>query len=295
MRQKRAKAYRKLLHSYSRHFGFRTPYQILLDADFLQTAHASKIDVATALRRTMQDDVKPMITQCCMAALYKLGREGQAVVDVAKEFERRKCGHFGDKTKESGECIRSLVNIEGENKHRYCVATQSYDLRGELRGIAGVPLMFINRAVLILEPESDATAQFKLREERQKLGLSTYEKELLAGKKRKREGEEDNVVGGEALDEIERAREDKEKKRLKKLGPKAPNPLSVKKKKKETGTGPKDAKNKREGVAEESAEAQEAGEIKSGKRRRRRRGNKTGGEDDHVNGSGGEGGDESDF
>lgn len=48
-----------------------------------------------------------MITQCCMQALYDLGPEGQAAVDLAKEFERRKCSHF--KVRPQDECMTIMA------------------------------------------------------------------------------------------------------------------------------------------------------------------------------------------
>lgn len=98
----------------------------------------------------------------------------QPAVDLAKTFERRKCNHReaipGD------ECISNVVGalltarfcepspqtISGEsNKHRYIVSTQSQPLRAKLRMVPAVPLLHMNRGVLILEPPSDATLKTK--------------------------------------------------------------------------------------------------------------------------------------
>ena len=43
------------------------------------------------------------------------------------------------------------------NKHRYLVATQSVELRNTLREIPAVPIIHINRSVLVLEPPSQVT------------------------------------------------------------------------------------------------------------------------------------------
>lgn len=107
-----------------------------------------------------------MITQCCIHELY-LQREQQTAVDLAKTFERRKCNHRepipGD------DCLASVVGrspsangneletntdyLAGDsNKHRYVIATQSNPLRTKLRTIPAVPIVHINRTVMILEP-----------------------------------------------------------------------------------------------------------------------------------------------
>lgn len=42
-----------------------------------------------------------------MEALYKLGREHQAITDMAKNFERRRCNHRT--AIEEEECIKDVV------------------------------------------------------------------------------------------------------------------------------------------------------------------------------------------
>ena len=120
-----------------------------------------------------------MITQCCIHELYLKGPSVQPVVDLAKTFERRKCNHRepipGD------ECLKSVVGMRkmfpsiclfilttylfkmiGEtNKHRYVIATQSQPLRQTLRQIPAVPIVHVNRAVMVLEPPSEKTLEVK--------------------------------------------------------------------------------------------------------------------------------------
>lgn len=66
-------------------------------------------DIHKQLSACVQGEIKPskrlylythsvlikiiVITQCCVDALYKMGKEYQAVVDIAKTFERRRCNH----------------------------------------------------------------------------------------------------------------------------------------------------------------------------------------------------------
>lgn len=42
-----------------------------------------------------------------MEALYKLGKEGQPVVDLAKRYERRKCNHRT--AIDPHECIKDVI------------------------------------------------------------------------------------------------------------------------------------------------------------------------------------------
>ena len=58
MRGKRAKQYRRLMHQYAINFNFHEPYQVLVDAAFLQDAARFKMNVVEGLERTLQGKVK---------------------------------------------------------------------------------------------------------------------------------------------------------------------------------------------------------------------------------------------
>ncbi|KAH9486759.1 rRNA-processing protein utp23 [Psilocybe cubensis] len=256
MRQKRAKAYRKLMHLYCMTFGFRQPYQILIDSEMCKSAVAQKIDFVKQLHTVLQGEVKPMITQCCIHELYLQGKQQQPAVDLAKTFERRKCNHRepigGD------DCLASVVG--DSNKHRYVVATQSQTLRVKLRFIPGTPIIHINRSVMVLEPPSDTTVQAKERAEDTKLHASAPDLALVP------------VTAPE-------------ERRVKRKGPKGPNPLSVKKKQSNEPTKPPTkaqpptgSKRKVDDVDSdpegESIPAQVSAPTAASKRRKRRRKNK---------------------
>jgi U3 small nucleolar RNA-associated protein 23 len=147
------------------------------------------------------------------------------LIDKAKTYERRRCDHRPEDYPEplsSKDCLASVVDPKGSktNKHRYVIASQELEVRKFMRGILGVPLVYINRSVMIMEPMAGATADNREKEERGKFraGLKRGSGSL----KRKREDEE---VKEE--DEVP-----KKKKAVK--GPKGPNPLAVKKSKKKS-------------------------------------------------------------
>ncbi|CAE6456463.1 unnamed protein product [Rhizoctonia solani] len=175
MRQKRAKAYKKLMALYSMNFGFRQPYQVLVDSTFCVEICQHKMDPTKQLTTVLQGECKLMITQCSMVELYKLGPSAQHIVDLAKLFERRKCNHR--EAIENEPCIESVV---GElNKHRYVVASQSTDLRNKLRKIPAVPLVHINRSVMVLEPRSEATIRAKNRSDSANMDVTESEAKML--------------------------------------------------------------------------------------------------------------------
>ncbi|KAL5495318.1 hypothetical protein ACEPAI_781 [Sanghuangporus weigelae] len=209
MRQKRAKAYRKLMHVYCMSFGFRQPYQVLVDSEMCSEAVSSKIDLAKQLTVVLQGTVKPMITQCCINRLYLAGRTAQPAVDLAKNFERRRCNH-----REAIPEVDCLKEVIGQtNKHRYILSAQSSSIRQYARQVPGVPLVHIKRSVIILEPASEATERVKSMMEIERMKPS--------------EAESSNIVST-----LEKSDANTDAPPIKKKqGPKGPNPLSVKKKK----------------------------------------------------------------
>lgn len=236
MRQKRAKSYRKQLLVYSHTFKFREPYQVLVDNQLVSECSGSNFDLPSGLKRTLQADVKVMITQCCIQALYETRNEG--AIDLAKQFERRRCNHSFKDPKSPAECIESVVNVNGANKHRYVVASQDIDLRRKLRTVPGVPLIHLTRSVMIMEPLSTASA---------KASRMTEEQKLYKGL---------NDPNIEKAETISKGSEKESTPKKRKAGPKAPNPLSMKKKKK---TGPSDD------------EVKDKDDASKDKKRRRRR------------------------
>lgn len=161
------------------------------------------------------------------------------LIEKAKGYERRRCDHRPEEYPEpldAVECLSSVVDPKGSktNKNRYVVASQQLDVRKTMREIMGVPLVYINRSVMIMEPIATATAQNREREEREKFraGLKGGRASRTQTGKRKRDDEngeshsdiqDHDVYTGEAVPK---------RKKTRGSGPKGPNPLSTKKPKK---------------------------------------------------------------
>ncbi|KAL2142615.1 hypothetical protein VTI28DRAFT_1006 [Corynascus sepedonium] len=293
---KRTKQYKKLMRAFEL-LGFRQPYQLLITSDVL--LDTTKLDLVSLFEKTLSTrGVKPMITQCCIRALYAKNTGPNrdpavvAAIDRAKTFERRRCGHLMDQDPlTERECMLSVVDPKGkgENKFRYVVVTQDEWLRDRLRSVVPTPLMYVRRSVMILEPMSSSSARAREKEERSKFldGI------IRQPKKRKREEEEsdDEHSGTESEGEgdglADRTKgaqgEDKSKKKRKKYGPKGPNPLSVKKPKKAaSGATPKPNSS----TAPLTEAPTETATEKKAKRKRRKKASGAVGSGD----SGGEGG-----
>ncbi|ORX59404.1 hypothetical protein DM01DRAFT_1300686 [Hesseltinella vesiculosa] len=213
MRAKTRRLYKKVMHSYSLGFGFREPYQFLLDASFCKQAADNKLDIQKDLDSALSSITKPMVTECVIRELQKQGEHGVAA--VAKKFEVHKCKHKTAET--SAKCILSL--IDKTHRNNYGVATQDDSLRDPLHAIPGVPIIKVKNSMLILEPMSQASKQVVQKGEMEKTMPSASEAKRL------------NIQRPEATDMVHKKRKAK-----------APNPLSMKKKKKTAPPPPKKKK-----------------------------------------------------
>jgi U3 small nucleolar RNA-associated protein 23 len=173
------------------------------------------------------------------------------------------------------ECLHSVVDpsSKGVNKHRYVCALNDDEIRSSLRVVQVVPLLYIRRSVLIMEPASSNTIKARSRDEKAKF---TAEIKSPVVKRKREQDDTDGENNDEGKEGAEQTKPEK-KKTKKTHGRKEPNPLSVKKKKKEDKS-----QNKAETPAEtaqaaatETTEANNesqlatVGEVSKGKRRRK--------------------------
>lgn len=159
----------------------------------------------------------------------------QTVIEGAKRFERKRCGHHELEVPLSAlECLTSCVDPKGSgaNAHRYVVAAQEDEIRDKMRSIPGVPLIYIMRSVVLLEPMSGMSTGTRETAEKQKF------RDGIRGsgsQKRKRDDDQEDTAAGEGgngpAEQNQEGSQPKKKKKWAK-GPKGPNPLSVKKPKK---------------------------------------------------------------
>lgn len=224
-----------------------------------------------------------------MRHLYTSDPPVPELIAQARTYERRRCNHHTlDEPLTTLECLSSVVDpkASGTNKHRYVVASQSDDVRSFMRNIPGVPLVYIRRSVMILEPMAGATEDVREREERRKFRSALSGRTFSGDGAAKRKRVEDEP-GETAGDVAQNARPDGEngetKKKKKRKGPKGPNPLSVKKPKKrpakkEGGAKPADQDGVSQSLADGATDGQPdvaqsgAADLPAKKRRKRKHG-----------------------
>lgn len=268
------------VHQYALHFGFREPYQVLrtslrcsvtiasltlaVDAEIIRDAARFKMNFIGGLEKALHGPVKPsefscdsptnthtriltpcaVITQCSIRHLYASESGDSAVLEHAKAFERRRCNHHTlEQPLSSLECLSSVVDPKGSktNKNRYVVASQDDKVRAYMRTVPGVPLIYIKRSVMIMEPMAAATENVTAKEERLKFrhGLKEQKGSGRGVKRGRGEDEDAQDTGGETLATKilpSAAGEPQPPKKKRKRGPSGPNPLSVKKAKEKKPT-----------------------------------------------------------
>ena len=179
-----------------------------------------------------------MITTCDMRHLYNAKPKLDALILQAKAYERRRCNHQDlSEPLSTLECLCSVVDPKNSltNKHRYIVATNDPAVRARLRRVAGVPLIYISKSVVLLEPMASVTEEQRAREEKSKFkqGLKG-QRQAGAGQKRKGVQSEEGAQGGDQSIVDGPAEDARPLKKRRQKGPKEPNPLSIKKPQKDS-------------------------------------------------------------
>ena len=188
----------------------------------------------------------------------------EALILIAKSMERRRCNHHVlDEPLSTLECFNSVLDPKNShtNRNRYVIASQDEDVRRYCRGIKGVPLVYVKRSVMVMEPMAAGSVNAREGMEKEKFrnGLKTRGTGLV-GKRKRNENDGDAIAReGQEAKSVTEGGERAEKKRKVK-GPKGPNPLSVKKPKKTT-VGDQKEGTKGEGRPNEVLGYSDAGET----------------------------------
>lgn len=182
----------------------------------IQDTDRFKMDLVGGLERVLHGKVKPsthrfafapihhvsiadqghhvqVITQCSIRHLYTLSSvpqaEKESFIAIAKTMERRRCNHHTlDEPLSTIDCFSSVIGSKNSdaNHNRYVVASQEEDVRRYCRGIKGVPLVYVKRSVMVMEPMAESSVNAKAGIERDKFRTGLRRNGLAVRGKRKR-------------------------------------------------------------------------------------------------------------
>ncbi|CAL5228383.1 g11506 [Coccomyxa viridis] len=213
MRRLKHKHTRRSIHFYEINYGFRKPYKVILDGNFVHALRETRMgEPAELLAKLLGAPVKCYLTRCSLLELKALGAPFSDTLGAARKAGLHlSCGH-DDRALSTAECI--LDNIGKTNPEHYIVATQERALRQTLGGLPGGASIFTNVNGVHMEPPSEAQRNAIEQAGEASMGVSKHER------------------AAEAMQQLPALqRGPREKSIFRRKGAKGPNPLSVQKKK----------------------------------------------------------------
>lgn len=212
MKIKRYKKAERYMSLFKNNFGFREPYQVLLDGTFCQVALAHKVNIQDQLPKYLGGQCKLLTTACVIDETKRLGKPLHGAYLIVSQFPVHNCGH--EQPVSASKCLSTFI-IDTRNKDHYLVATQDHQLRLKISKQAVCPLIKLANNALVMERPPDRV--------RNKVDRTHH---YLANKISDDDRQNlERLKGEENL-----AEEEISKKKKKKKGP---NPLSCKKKKRQ--------------------------------------------------------------
>lgn len=226
MGRKKDKWFKKTINYYRYIFKFEAPFKIIVDGNFIAVAHKKKFDMKEALSKALDEKVHLVIPTCVFRELQSIEDKIPGITSIISEYKIEECPH---NQMEPVNCIRSYIGKR--NNTKYFVATQDKFLRSMLRKVPGVPLIFFDQNMILIDKLSSASLAASERREELKEDPKKKEKKVLNEKKKE--------IKEFLLQEVRQSKRYKERieeyklnrvmGRIKKKA-KGPNPLSVKKK-----------------------------------------------------------------
>lgn len=219
--QRRCEGYMRAV--YERGFNMRQPYQFLVDGDFCRSSLQHKFEPKERLPQVLGGACRLFVTNCVMHLLRQAARTSQDPLITnapfaARRLELRRCRH--DEPLDAAACLLDLIGTH--NPFHYGVASDSDDLKQQVRQIAGVPIIYLERGTPLLEAPTTLTMRVMQERERAKRSVTPLEATLI----NKTLGE---ISKPEILSKHKRRRA------------KGPNPLSVKKSSKSKAAAAQDS------------------------------------------------------
>lgn len=218
---------KKTINFYRYVFKFNPPFKIIIDGNFISISLKKKFDIKTSLEKFLNEKVRLIIPSCIFKELQLIEDKIPGILKLISQYKIEECNH---NQIDPITCIRNYIGKKNHDK--YFVATQDDFLRKQLRKIPGVPLIFFDQNMLLIDKLSPSSLEASEKRENLKEAPQKKEQKILNEKK--------NEVKDFLIQEFKnsayykrKSEEYKLNKLMGKIKKKAngPNPLSVKKKK----------------------------------------------------------------
>ena len=179
MRIKRHKQVRRTLKFYQVNFGFREPFKVLVDGNFIHAiVAAGATDVHQFLSKLLMAEVRPFTTRHVIHELDALGSAYRETLRVARTLEKHKCDH---PPVESG--AESIKHVVGSgNAAHFFVATQDRQLQDFLARAPGGAVPVIFKGVNGAQLQQPAAGLYKKvgRASESRMGVQAHERPAMA-------------------------------------------------------------------------------------------------------------------
>mmetsp|Transcript_10658 Transcript_10658/g.65738 ORF Transcript_10658/g.65738 Transcript_10658/m.65738 type:complete len:250 (-) Transcript_10658:721-1470(-) len=153
MKVKRAKQVRRHVRFYRVCHGFREPYKVVMDGNFLHACIEAKLGgPRDTIPKLLCGHAKIFSTKCALHELKSMGDPFAGTYLAARRFDCVRCGH--ENSVSAADCLKSLVE-KGNHEH-FFVATQDRKLQTELQSIPGVAILRAIPQGVTIEPPSKA-------------------------------------------------------------------------------------------------------------------------------------------
>ena len=226
MGRKKDKWIKKTLNFYKFVFKFDSPFKVIIDGNFASMALNKKFEMKSALEKLLDEKVILIIPSCIFKEVQSIEDKIPGLLKLLSQYKIEECSHG---LLSPTNCIRDYIG--NKNQSKYFVATQDNFLRLQLRNIPGVPLIFFEQNMLLMDKPSKVSIEASERRENLKEDPQKKEKKILNEKKE----EIKDFLIAEFKESKYYKRKQEEFKLNKLMGnirkkAKGPNPLSVKKK-----------------------------------------------------------------
>ena len=226
MGRRKDKWIKKTLNFYRFIFKFDSPYKIIIDGNFAAMALNKKFEMKTSLEKLLDEKIILIIPSCIFKEVQSIESKIPGLLKLLSQYKIEQCKHS---PMSATNCIRDYIGKK--NNSKYFVATQDNFLRVQLRKVPGVPLIFFEQNMLLMDKPSRISIEASERRENLKEDPKKKEKKELNEKK--------NEISDFLVEEFKNSKYYKRKQEEFKLNKlmgkirkkaKGPNPLSVKKK-----------------------------------------------------------------
>lgn len=230
MGRRKNKWFKKVINFYRFVFKFEVPFKIIIDGNFVACSLQKKFDMKDLLTKTIDENVHLIIPTCVVHEIKELDSKIPGLYEAISKYKFEECQH-GGQILSPDVCIKSYIGKK--NFKKYLVATQDSFLRSNLRKIPGVPLLFFEQNMILIDKPSQVSMEASERREDLKEQPKIFEKKQL----KEKNIEIKEFIKDEYKESLHYKKKLEDFKINKVMGrirkkAKGPNPLSCKKKKK---------------------------------------------------------------